>query len=146
MTIVNDATSWSPTLESSITFLESSITHQLCSQRTFIVQASLMTIVNYNYHTFIVQAPIVMQQASPFLKESVFPKISKITCDLQTHKILLQRTQLFNYGRAGFGQSCPYGFNASNRFGHGGLYHKNLCISTLYCDAVSQCAGHLKHF
>ncbi len=73
MTIVNDATSWSPTLESSITFLESSISHHLCSQRTFIVQASLMIIVNYNHHIFIVQATVVSSNA---VRQSVFEGVS----------------------------------------------------------------------
>jgi hypothetical protein len=56
MTIVNDATSWSITQVSSITLLELSISRQLCSQRTFIVLASLMVIVIYDCHIFIVQA------------------------------------------------------------------------------------------
>ncbi len=42
---VNDATSWSITLELAKMLPESSISHQLCSQRKFIVQASLMMIV-----------------------------------------------------------------------------------------------------
>jgi hypothetical protein len=56
MTIVNDATSWSITQELSIGLLESSISCQLCSQRTCTEQVSLMTIVIYDCHIFIVQA------------------------------------------------------------------------------------------
>ncbi len=42
----------SVTVESTILLLESSISGQLCSQRTFIVQASLMMIVIYDCHIF----------------------------------------------------------------------------------------------
>ncbi len=56
MKIVNDATSWSITPGSSIMLLESSISGPLCSERTFIAQASHITIVIYDHHIFIVQA------------------------------------------------------------------------------------------
>ncbi len=56
MIIINDATSWSITPGSSIMLLESSISGPLCSERTFIAQASLMMIVIYDHHIFIEQA------------------------------------------------------------------------------------------
>jgi len=56
MTIVNDGTVWSITLELAIALLESSISHPLCSYRAVMVQASLMMIVIYDPHIFIVQA------------------------------------------------------------------------------------------
>ncbi len=54
--IVNDDASWSITPGSSIMLLESSISGPLCSERTFIAQVSLVTIVIYDNHIFIVQA------------------------------------------------------------------------------------------
>jgi hypothetical protein len=56
MAIINDAISWSITLESSIMLLESSIRYQLCSHRTFTVQALIKTIITYDCHIFIVHA------------------------------------------------------------------------------------------
>ncbi len=60
MMIVNDATSWSVTLESlillelSIMLLELSI--MLLELSIMLLQASLMTIIIYDHHIFIVQA------------------------------------------------------------------------------------------
>jgi hypothetical protein len=58
MIIVNDATSWSVTLELSFMLQELSISCQLCSQRTLIILASLMMIIIYNCHIFMVQATL----------------------------------------------------------------------------------------
>jgi hypothetical protein len=55
MPFVYNAISWRITLELSFLLLELSIRHQLWSKRSLTEQASLITIIIYNPHIFIVQ-------------------------------------------------------------------------------------------